>query len=448
MHQHSPRTTLALLGLMTLGACDRRPDPAPATDPNPAPAAQPGPAGTRLALDVPPGLAVTVDGEPRGNAPLEPLVVAPGKHTLAVEGPCGTASASVDAAAGVLTTVGAEAFAGLKVARLAIVAKLQDGAPLKPTVQLGDWAVPGITGAQVPIPACKLRLKVSADGLGSFIEDIEFEAGKAYVRDVVLTPGPDVVRIHGGHFRMGPPGPDLYDPKYGDTQPVEDVKGWPWMKPYEVDILTFDIDRTEITNDQFHACYKAGYCTRQVVLAGGTRGPYRPAECSNEVYQRMRDPKPGRGNHPANCVAPWEAEKYCQWVGKRLPTDAEWEFAARSRNSNYACSWGGGSEVAGRGCVRTLGRPPGPTEVCTDTTDNTEQGLCDMIGGLTELVTHAAVPGRPAAKNCPYNTATRGPAAREAHVMPFEYQGCPGMVQHPEYGFRCARDVAPAPVEG
>ncbi len=441
-------TTLAMLALLMLGGCDRRPDPELAKAAGAAPTAQPGTAETRLALDVPPGLAIMIDGEPRGNTPPEPLVVAPGQHTLSVEGPCGTANASVEAAAGVLTTVRAEDFVGLKIARLAVVAKQQDGTPLKATVLLGDWAVPGINGAQAPIPACTLRLKISAEGFGGLMEDVEFAAGKAYVREVVLTPGPDVVRIHGGHFRMGPPGPDHYDPKYGGVEPVEDVKGWPWIKPYEIDVQTFDIDRTEITADQFHACYQAGYCTRQVVLAGGTRGPYKAAECTNEVYKAMRDPKAGRGNHPANCVAPWEVEKYCQWVGKRLPTDAEWEFTARSRNSNYACSWGGGFEVAATGCSRSRGGSIGTTEVCAAPNDNTEQGVCDMMDGVSELVTYAVVPGRPAAKDCPYNTVIRGAASFESHVRPFEEQGCLGMQQTPRYGFRCARDVAAAPPEG
>ena len=445
--RHRARTSLVLLGLLSLGGCDKRPDPGPSSAGKPDPAGQPGPTETRIALDMPPGLAVTVDGEPRGNAPLGPLVVSPGKHALEVEGPCGKASASVEVAAGVLTTVSAEDFAGLKVARLAVVAKQLDGTLVRPAVFLGDWAVPGIAGAQVLIPACKLRLKVASEGLGGFMEDIEFEAGKAYMREVVLVPGPDMVRIHGAHFRMGPPGPDHFNPRFDEVGPDERVVGWPWIKTYAVDVETFEIDRTEITAEQFHACYKAGFCSRSVLLWGGTRKPNKPEQCSTEVYQDLREPKSGRAEHPANCVAPWEAEKFCQWVGKRLPTDAEWEFSARSRNSGYACAWGGDFNLSADGCDRS-GDQSGTKDVCSFPVDNTEQGLCDMMSSVSELVTHAAVPGRPAPKDCPYNTVIRGAASNETHITPFEYRGCAGMMQAYENGFRCARDVAAVPTQG
>ncbi|MFZ6186192.1 SUMF1/EgtB/PvdO family nonheme iron enzyme, partial [Nannocystis pusilla] len=121
------------------------------------------------------------------------------------------------------------------------------------------------------------------DGLGGFMEDIEFEAGKSYVREVVLAPGSDMVRIAGGHFRMGPPGPDHYDPNFNYDEAYEDFEGWPHIKTYEVDVPTFDIDRTEVTAEQFHACYKAGFCVHDVVLWGGTSRPRELELCSIEA---------------------------------------------------------------------------------------------------------------------------------------------------------------------
>ncbi len=439
--QHS-RASAVLLGLVMLGGCTAHTDPVSSGE------AQ-VPAQTRVALDIPPGLAVMLDGEVKGNAPLEAMVVAPGTHTLAVEGPCGKASASVNATAGALTTVKASDFAGLKTARLTVVAKQLDGTALSPTVSLGGWAVPVTAGAAVQVSACTLRLAVASEGLGGFIEDIDFEAGKSYVRDVVLAPGPDMVRIHGGHLRMGPPGPAHYNPRFNEElNSDKDVVGWPWIKTYEVDVATFEIERTEITADQFHACYQAGFCARSAMLAGGTKGPYKPDECTTDVYDDMRTPQSGRGNHPANCVAPWEVEKYCQWVGKRLATDAEWEFAARSRKSEYACSWGGGFDLP-NGCDRSPNRhAKGTTEICALSEDDTEQGLCDMMTGVAELVTRAVVAGRPIEKGCPYNTVVRGAASDTSHIPPFDDRGCVGMRQNERFGFRCARDVATAAGQG
>src|SRR5690606_26022560 len=98
-----------LLALVIAGGCAPRSDPGPAGQ---------GSGETRLALEVPAGLAIRVDGSLQGVAPLEPLVVAPGAHVIALEGPCETVSASVEAAAGAVTTVTGEAFAGLKLAQL------------------------------------------------------------------------------------------------------------------------------------------------------------------------------------------------------------------------------------------------------------------------------------------------------------------------------------------
>ncbi len=428
--------TALVLGLLALGGCTAKSDPAPVRN------EQPAPTETRLTLDVPPGLAVLVDGEAKGNTPLEPIVVSPGKHALEVDGPCGKHTAEVEAPAGVITRVSAERFAGLSVARLTVTAKLRDGTPVTPDVFLGTWAVPRAAGTEVQIPACTLRLGIASEGLGGFTEDVEFEAGKAYVRDVVLAPGPDMIRIAGGKFRMGPPGPNLYDPEFDREGAYEEFDGWPWIKTYEVDVPSFEIDRTEVTAEQFHACYTAGYCAYSVLLWGGTMTPDRPEACSTEPYEKLRPPKQGRAGHPANCVADWEAKKYCEWVGKRLPSDVEWEFAARSRKSAYTCSWGGGfsPKVA---CDRSgFLHYDGTRDVCSFPTDNTEQGLCDMMGSLSELVTYAPVTGRSPLKNCPSNTAIRGAQWGQNTVMPFDDGArCMDMSQSDAVGFRCARDV-------
>lgn len=95
---------------------------------------------------------------------------------------------------------------------------------------------------------------------------------------------------------------------------------WPNERPaHEVDLAAFAIDRYEVTTSAYSFCVEAGKCTV----------PLKGADCN---YQ-----KEDRGNHPINCVTWEQASAFCAWAEKRLPTEQEWERAARRQNpSNEA----------------------------------------------------------------------------------------------------------------
>jgi len=133
---------------------------------------------------------------------------------------------------------------------------------------------------------------------------------------------------------------------------------------HEVTVGPFYIDLYEVNNAQFnrfaeHAkCWgvKGHPCESNALQAHGPGEEYSPdAECLKAAPCKVRESvsrdleyfkeywTPGiNDSHPARAVSWWEAWYYCQWAGKDLPTEAEWELAAKGRvdSSEYLYPWG------------------------------------------------------------------------------------------------------------
>ena len=154
--------------------------------------------------------------------------------------------------------------------------------------------------------------------------------------------------------------------------------------PYhEVHLDVYEVDVTEVTAIDYEACVTAGGC------AAPSTGTY-------ETYQQD-----GMGSHPINHVTWYQAKTYCEWVGKRLPSEAEWEKAARGgcehNGGTSSCGaesrkypWGNELPTCGNTVMYDGGNGCGTEEtwpVCSKSpAGDSPYGLCDMAGNVTEWV--------------------------------------------------------------
>ena len=103
----------------------------------------------------------------------------------------------------------------------------------------------------------------------------------------------------------------------------------------------FEIDKTEVTVRAYRACVEAGACqARWTVDWDGLTEEKR-----RKYSQPCNWGTPDRDTHPMNCVDWQDAERFCTWAGKRLPTEQEWEYAAGGKAGNDY-PWGANLPIA------------------------------------------------------------------------------------------------------
>jgi formylglycine-generating enzyme required for sulfatase activity len=99
-----------------------------------------------------------------------------------------------------------------------------------------------------------------------------------------------------------------------------------------VSLPTFSIDQLEVTNARYRRCVQAGVCPPLPTPPPWYCAPNTDLACDQYNTEPAYDDYPALVSGPA-------ARAYCQWVGKRLPTEAEWEKAARGSDGRYY-PWG------------------------------------------------------------------------------------------------------------
>ena len=192
----------------------------------------------------------------------------------------------------------------------------------------------------------------------------------------VSSPGPDEILIAAGSFARGCVVEAAPNPECEETQTTiclaSETRGD--LETHQVMLSSFFIDRTEVTVAQYRVCVEAGDCTAPDVGDG----------CN---YQESN-----REQHPVNCVTWDQAKTYCESRGQRLPTEAEWEMAARGTEDTRKFPWGDDCPTCSRGNYRSTvdGRcspaPGGTLPVGTSTAGAATSGALDMAGNVSEWV--------------------------------------------------------------
>lgn len=400
-----------------------------------------------LELALPAGVEVTIDGVARGTTPLG-LQLEAGEHAVTLATRCTSAELAATLEAGKTTRLAPADVPALGFATLSVTARDLEGKLLMHTLAVDQAVVARGQSSEATISACNHRIDVTSEGLGGWTEYVAFGRDEQVTREVTLSLGPDMVRIPGGHFRMGPPGPSRYIPGLsGVTEDLEEHErwGWPTVHTLEVDVPTIDFDRTEVTAAQFHACRQSGKCPWEAMqLRYVDYPPEAEIHLCTTDGRQFRRPLPGKEDHPMNCIPRFEAETYCASVGKRLPTDAEFEYAARGGRAENYCPWGSMSELEeeGRGsCIKRRGSM-GTEPVCSHPDESSLHGLCDMAGSLSEFVMWTE--GREAEgihPETPDGGGTVFVLTRGWGLVAFEDDFTPLQAESATVGFRCVRDV-------
>jgi formylglycine-generating enzyme required for sulfatase activity len=327
------------------------------------------------------------------------------------------------------TPIGAGSLASQTPAVALAITRLPTSTRLPPTTA----PTPTVAVTPSPLPPTQPPIPTAISTLSAPTQ----AAGVTQTNGAITQAGIIMKAIAGGSFMMG-----------SEAAPAE-------IPVHNVTLSAFYIDLTEVTNAAWAACVTAGACPHPGSTDSFDHKPYYGVEAFN--------------NYPVVFISWYNADAYCHWRGARLPSEAEWEMAARWNPQTGTASvypWGdtwipANLNACDASCLLDEGfkdrsyddGQPQMSSVDAFPADLSPMGVADLAGNVAEWVADwysptyygVSVADNPAGPAAGVQRAVRGGSwsldknwargAARSHFGP--------LTQAAGIGFRCALTAAP-----